>query len=310
MQHLTRTTGKSGVQMPRTDQTGGLPLTDEQVSRYWADGYCHGLRAVSAETAGQWRAELEGIERDWLDRDLPLPLNTYKRVNAHAVMPLAANIARHPALLDIVESILGPDIMIWSAEFFIKEPRTRQVVSMHQDLTYWGLGAIDNLTTAWIALSPATRASGCMDFVRGSHKNEILPHADTYLQNNLLSRGQEIQVDVNDVDKTAIELLPGEISLHHGLMIHGSGPNSSDDRRIGVAIRYLSPAAKQEVADRDYAMLARGADRHGHFVNIAPPTTLFSPNSLALYDEIRAAQAKALAAGASGDVALYAASGG
>ena len=94
-----------------------------------------------------------------------------------------------PAILDVVEGILGPDILVYAAEFFVKEPRTTHVVTMHQDLTYWGLGAIDGMVTAWLALSPATPASGCMDFVRASHKNPILPHEDTFDENNLLSRG-------------------------------------------------------------------------------------------------------------------------
>ena len=145
-----------------------------------------------------------------------------------------------------------------------------------------------------------------MDFVAGSHKNPILPHKDTYSDLNLLSRGQEVQVDVQPDDKTAIELRPGQMSLHHGLTIHGSGPNRSDDRRIGFAIRYLNPNARQEVADRDYALMARGVDLSGNFIHYAAPTQLFTGASLDLYDRIRADQAKALAKGAAADVPLYA----
>lgn len=211
-------------------------------------------------------------------------------------MPLAHRIAADPRVLDMIEGILGPDILIWSVEFFIKETGTKSVVSMHQDLTYWGFGAVDQLCTAWIALSPATRQSGCMEFVSGSHKNPILPHEDTYDEDNLLSRGQEIRVDVAPEDRVAAELQPGEISLHHGLMIHGSGPNVSDDRRIAVAIRYCTPHAA-----KDYAILARGADRTGNFINFTPPRAPFTPESLALYDKIRRAQSAALMNGATAD---------
>lgn len=220
------------------------------VERYWEDGYLHPIRAISPAQAAEWRAELEAIERDWLDAGLPLPLNTYKRVNANCVMPLAHRIATHPAILDVVEGVLGPDLLIYGVEFFIKEPRTKHRVSMHQDLTYWGLGAIDGMVTMWLALSPATRASGCMDFVAGSHRNPILPHEDTFAEDNLLSRGQEVRVEVAPEDRVAIELMPGEISLHHGLTIHGSGPNTTDDRRIGAVVRYLRPEVAQEVGSR------------------------------------------------------------
>ena len=276
------------------------------VERYWEDGYLHPIRAISPAQAAEWRAELEAIERDWLDAGLPLPLNTYKRVNANCVMPLAHRIATHPAILDVVEGVLGPDLLIYGVEFFIKEPRTKHRVSMHQDLTYWGLGAIDGMVTMWLALSPATRASGCMDFVAGSHRNPILPHEDTFAEDNLLSRGQEVRVEVAPEDRVAIELMPGEISLHHGLTIHGSGPNTTDDRRIGAVVRYLRPEVAQEVGEQDYAMLARGADRARNFILFAPPEGNFTPESLALYDEIRTTQGKFLMKGTKNDKGLYA----
>lgn len=283
---------------------GQSRLSQDQVDRYWRDGYLCPIPVMSAEEAQVQRRALEAFETEWKDwkaKGLPLPLNTYKRINSHCVIPQAHAIAADPRVLDVIEGILGPDILIWSVEFFIKEARSKAVVSMHQDLTYWGFGAAEQLLTAWIALSPATVASGCMTFVAGSHKNPILPHEDTYDENNLLSRGQEIQVDVAEEDKVAAELQPGQMSLHHGLMIHGSGPNISDDRRIAVAIRYCTPQIAQEVAAKDYAILARGADRTGNFINFAPPSSVFSPQSLALYDEIRTAQAAALMDGASKD---------
>ena len=281
------------------------PLSQSQADQYWEDGYLFPIDVFSADEAATYRAELEEIERDYLAADLPRPLNQYRRVNSHVVMPLAAKMASDPRILDAVESVLGPDLLVWSAEFFIKEANTTQIVGMHQDLTYWGMGETPDQVTAWVALSPATQASGCMDFVKGSHKNPILPHNDTFSENNLLSRGQEIAVDVADADKTAIELKPGQMSLHHGLTIHGSGPNQSDDRRIGFAIRFLNPKVKQQVADKDYAMLVRGQDSSGNFELVDAPESLFSPASLALYDKIRANQAKALAQGVEGKVNLY-----
>lgn len=280
-------------------------LSPALVDQYWADGFLFPLDAIPAETIADYREELEAIETRWRDADLPLPLNTYLRVNAHIVLPMVDRIARDPRVLDLVEPILGPDIMVYSGEFFIKEPRTRHIVSMHQDLTYWGLGAIDGLVTAWIPLSPATRASGCMDFVRGSHKNAILDHEDTFAEDNLLSRGQEVTVEVAEADKTAIELQPGQISLHHGLTIHGSGPNISNDRRIACVIRYVRPDMKQQVGGEDHARLVRGKDRHDNFRHTRPPTSDFSPDARAIYDTVRAAQAKVLMKGATRKIGMY-----
>lgn len=287
--------------MPDTIPLSQGRLAADQVARYREEGYLHPIDIMPPDEAAGLRAELEALEAEWFDNGLPLPLNTYKRINAHAVIPLAHRVAADPRVLDVVEGILGPDILIWSTEFFIKEPGTKSVVSMHQDLTYWGFGAVENLVTAWIALSPATPQSGCMDFVRGSHRNPILPHEDTDDENNLLSRGQEIRVEVAQEDRVPAILQPGQMSLHHGLMIHGSGPNSSDDRRIAVAVRFCSPEIAQQVAEKDYAILARGADRTGNFINFTPPRTPFAPESLALYDEIRQAQSASLMNGAKAD---------
>lgn len=281
-------------------------LSKASQDKYWNDGYLFPLPAVTAREAFAAREELEMLENEWLDKGLPLPLNTYKRVNAHVVMPMVARIGMDEKVLDVIEGILGPDIMIFSGEFFIKEANTKQVVTMHQDLTYWGLGAIDGLVTAWIPLSPATPQSGCMDFVKGSHKNPILPHEDSFDENNLLSRGQEVKVDVDEKDKVSIEIHPGQMSLHHGLTIHGSGPNRSDDRRIACVIRYIRPDMQQKVGNKDYAMLARGEDRFGNFIHVEPPKTNFDKAALAQYEEIRKAQSEVMMKGAKGNNEIYA----
>lgn len=280
-------------------------LTQEQQQSYKDDGYLFPIRVMSEEEAKTLRNRVEALEAEWLDNGLPLPLNTYKRVNAQVVMPVAYEMGMHPAILNAVEGVLGPDVMLYSVEFLIKEPRTKAVVTMHQDLTYWGMGEIDGLTTAWLALSPATRESGCMDVVKGSHKNPILPHEDSFDDENLLSRGQEIRVDVAEEDKVALTLQPGEISLHHGLTIHGSGPNSSDDRRVGIVIRYLRPDIAKTGGERDYAVLARGTDDHGLWQRYDAPEKPFDSKAMTTYDEIRKLQTSVMMQGAKGSSKIY-----
>lgn len=280
-------------------------LTSQHKDAYWDDGYLFPIKVANALQALKWRQDLEQIEHDWLDNGLPLALNTYKRVNAQVVMPLACKIGLHGPILDAVEGILGPDVMLYSVEFLTKEPHTKHIVTMHQDLAYWGMGDMDNILTAWLALSPATIASGCMDFVQASHKNQILQHEDSFDDHNLLSRGQEIVVDVEEADKVAVELAPGEMSLHHGLTIHGSGPNQSDDRRIGVAIRYISAKMRKAGGAKDFAILARGTCSKEGFATYSPPESLFTENDLSFYNEVRAEQAKVMMAGAKNQSRIY-----
>jgi len=282
-------------------------LTDDQVTQYWRDGFLFPLRVMSEEKAIQLRKTLEDVEARYADAELEHDVSQYLRTSPHVVLPFAADMSLDAAVLDAVEGVLGPDLMIWGADFFIKEANTTKIVSWHQDLTYWGLGATSDQITAWIALSDVSVASGCMRFVAGSHKQAIVAHNDTFSEDNLLSRGQEIAVEVDEADATNIELAPGEMSLHHGLLFHASGPNTSADRRIGLAVRFINPNARQEVAERDYAMLARGVDRVGGFTHFAPPAREFDTASLGIYEEIREAQRAALAEGATGELNTYAA---
>ena len=282
-------------------------LTTDQQARYKRDGFLFPINIMSSDEALSLRQELEALEQDTPDDSLPMPLHRYMRVNSHYVMTLAARLANDTRILDPVASILGDNIIVWGCEFFIKEPGSDTIVSWHQDLTYWGLGETDDEVTAWLALTDVTIPSGCMRFVAGSHRRNIVPHKDTYAGNNLLSRGQELAVKVDEADATNVLLTAGQLSLHHGRIFHASGPNVSDDRRIAVAIRYLTPEVKQLIAQRDYAMLARGIDRSGNWTHVARPMRNFDPAALANYEKIMADQSIALTHGAEDKVGIYAA---
>lgn len=271
------------------------------IDAYWQHGYQFPLRVMSTGEAQRYRDQLQAVEAN-PPVGTENPLRIYLRNNTHVVMPMAAELARNPCILDQVEKVLGANILCWSCEFFIKEAATDKIVTWHQDLTYWGLGSTEQEVTAWLALSPATLESGCMRFVSGSHKNALLPHRDTFCESNLLSRGQEVAVEVNENEAVDVVLQPGEMSLHHGRVFHASGPNTSADRRIGVAIRYVTPEVRQQVAHRDYAMLVRGIDEHMNWVHIAPPRAAFDQQSLALHHRMADDQRASLAAGAESTV--------
>ena len=254
--------------------------------------------SLATEQVDAIRAELEQARRDaaalGLEDEFPLLVRT----NAQYLLPFVYQVATAPQLLDRVESILGPNLLLWSAEFFIKGAHTDKIVSWHQDLTYWGLGETDNEVTAWLALSEVNVESGCMRFLPGSHHQKLLPHRDTFDAKNLLSRGQQVAVEVDEKEAVDVELRPGQLSLHHGRIFHASGPNRSDLDRIGLAFRFLTPAVKQQVSERDYAMQVRGIDAQQNWIHVAPPTRNFSSADLKLHRRIREEQSIALGAGA------------
>jgi len=185
-----------------------------------------------------------------------------RRHKVHLLFPWAQELVRHPRILDAVEDLLGPDLLCWTTSMFTKEPRTPGFVTFHQDSTYWGIEP-KVAVTAWVALSDCPVESGPMRFVPGSHKTQ-LTHRDTFHAENLLTRGQEVEAAVDEASAATVVLRAGEMSLHHVMLVHGSGPNESDDRRIGLAIRYL-PTSVRQTKLRDGATLVRGEDRFGHF---------------------------------------------
>jgi ectoine hydroxylase-related dioxygenase (phytanoyl-CoA dioxygenase family) len=246
---------------------------------YRETGYVWPLRAFSpAEAAaalGRFMAHWNG-QGDRIDGTLPRE-RIWTTIDTHLALPWVCALAMHPAVLDAVERVLGPDVLVWNTHWFPKFPRDRSYVSWHQDAAYWGLRP-PLVTTAWIALSPSTIDNGCLQVLPGSHLGDLMPQNETYAPDNMLSRGQEIAVEI-DLSKTAsLELEPGQFSLHHIGIAHGSGPNTSDTPRIGLAVRYIAPQVEQSGPQRDLAVLARGSDRYGHFDLVGPPARESGPH--------------------------------
>jgi ectoine hydroxylase-related dioxygenase (phytanoyl-CoA dioxygenase family) len=192
--------------------------------------------------------------------------------------------ARHAALLDAVEDVLGPDILLWDSGYVIQEPGDTRHVAWHQDLTYWGLSS-DALVTAWVALSRSDRRTGGMRFIPGSHGQGKLSHRDTYSPDNILHRGQEI-AGVDEGRAVEIELAPGQASLHHGWVMHASGANPSPDRRIGLTLQYAAPSVRQTVGEGESATLVRGAGRYGHFRAEPKCERDFAPEAIAFQEAV------------------------
>jgi hypothetical protein len=109
-----------------------------------------------------------------------------------------------------------------------------------------------------------------MRFVPGSHRKQLVTHVDTFAKDNLLSRGQELAVEVDESQAVDIVLEAGQASLHHGYLFHASGRNTTNKRRVGTAIRYLAASMKQRSGAKLLVSHVAGKDVYGHF-NAAPP---------------------------------------
>ena len=234
-------------------------LSLAEVARYERDGYLFPFDVLAPDEVAAARRKLETFEAKQGG-----PLQRPLIAMCHLYAGFVDEIIRSPRVLDPVESLIGPDILCWECAFLTKEPKAPSFFSWHQDAAYWGLEPYDILT-AWIALSPSTRESGCMQVMTGSHIGELAPHKDTFGKDNMLSRGQEMQVEVDPARCVDVALAPGQMSLHHVKIAHGSGPNESDERRIGLVVRYVPAHVRQVAGSGDTATLVRGKDRYGHF---------------------------------------------
>jgi len=246
-------------------------LTEAQIAQFHRDGFVPPLRVVSEERARHMRAQLEAFEAERGG-----PLKGSVRFKSHLLFKWLNDLVREPTILDAVEDLIGPDILVWSTDWWIKEAHSPSFVSWHQDSQYWGLDTT-RLVTAWIALSPSTVASGCMRVLPGSQSGPDLPHRETFHDDNLLTRGQEIVEEIDEAKTVNLEVQTGEAALFAFRIAHASHPNASDDRRIGMAIRYIPPDAKQTRAEHDIASLVRGEDPLGHFEHEPIPTRDFDP---------------------------------
>ncbi|MDA0997079.1 MAG: phytanoyl-CoA dioxygenase family protein [Proteobacteria bacterium] len=255
-------------------------MSTEMADAFRRDGFCAPVRVMSEADAEDFRRRFEAYETanaGWYEM--------FKGQKLYLLQTWAAELAKHPQILDAVEDVMGPDLLVWGLSLFIKDANSDSYVSWHQDSTYWGLSSPD-VTTAWIALSPATKRSGCMKMVPGSNRLDQLPHIDTFKKENLLTRGQEIAVEVDENEAVYLELQPGEISLHNIRTVHASAPNKSDARRIGIAVRYIAPHVRQIHAENDSAWLVRGDDTDGNFIHEAPPMADMDAAAMAEHERI------------------------
>ncbi len=269
------------------------PSLSTFAASYKENGFYFPYDVMTPEEATASRVRLESLEQSHQGFSFG---NKGQLNQAHILFRFAYDIVINPRILDAVEAIIGPDILVWGSTYFIKEPQSHSFISWHQDLKYWGLDD-DALVSCWVAISPVTRANGCMRFVPGSHRMDLLEHRDTFDNANALTRGQEAVIDIDETSTAYAELKPGQASFHHGKLLHASSPNLTDDRRIGLTINYMAPHMRQIVADTDFAMLVRGKDRYGHFEEVPPPESDMSAEAVDWHNRVIAAQNGALYVG-------------
>ena len=268
-----------------------IKLSVDEISRYQKDGVVAPITVMPVSVASELRRRLESAESSF-----PQIIGPEKRNNAHYVLACLDEIVHREEILDAVECLIGPDIVLTNTVLFIKEPNSLHHVTYHQDATYMGLEPQDSLT-AWIALTESTRENGCVRMIQGSHLLDIQQHIDTFGEDNILTRGQQID-DIDDERALDIELEPGQMSLHHCRTVHGSRPNKTSNRRIGIALQVFVHPSTHQVYGEDYALLVRGRDDYGNFSKGPRPKTEMDLGNVRFRDNANARLSQILYAGA------------
>ena len=254
-------------------------LSQDKIELYKANGFLGPVDLLSAEECLEVRRHVEEVEAR-----LGGQIQKRCQIKAHLPFPFLCDLVSHPRLLDAVEDLIGPDILCWGSSFFQKEASDKTFVSWHQDSTYYGLEPPDTLT-AWVAISEASMAAGCMRFIPGSQNKGIYSHEELKTQDNLLSRGQTVK-GIDEAKAVHVPLKAGQFSFHKEDCLHASHPNTTDDRRIGLSIHFVAPTVKETNFPGASAMLLRGKDVHGHWKQDLRPKVDFDPACMAELDRV------------------------
>jgi len=258
-------------------------LTAEQAASFHHNGFLYPMPALTAEEVAFY---LAGVER--LETALGCPVadaDVKWRSHGYAHSPWFNELIRHPRILDAVEDVIGPDILVWTSTFFIKEPGSKTFAAWHQDGAFFGLEP-NVQVCAWVALTDASREAGCMEMLSSKGAPRLYHHEAKGLKNSINRAGQTIVEPFDKRKPTAMALKAGEFSLHHELAVHRSAPNHAPHRRVGIGLNYVPPHVRVNSPVRLKAMLVRGEDRHGNFELIAPPRAERDPAALTLHQEV------------------------
>lgn len=254
-------------------------LTDEQLKDAETCGYVFPVRIMDSGNIEEIRTTYEAVESR-KGKDVPELLS----VKPHVLFKWLFQLGTTPKLLDAIEDLVGPNILLTTCAIWPKDARDPRFVTWHQDSAYFGYDPMD-VWSAWIALTDSRVDNGCLKYLPGSHKDPEMIHEETHNPQNMLSRGQKILPgQFKESGAIDVELEPGECTFHHFRLAHSSEPNNSDRRRIGILFVFCSTHVKP-TNELNSAILVRGEDEFGYWNSDPIPESDLDPAHLRYYNE-------------------------
>jgi len=248
-------------------------LSPDQIKQYQDKGYLAPIEALTKDKSNEVKEEIEFIEKKW-----PNELKGLGRNYVHLISPIFDKVVHNSKILDAVENIIGKNILVGGTTLFIKDPDKKGFVSFHQDAKYIGFEP-HNWVTAWLAITDSNEENGCMRMYSGTHKEDLKAHNEKFNEGNLLTRGQT--VENVPIEKTEpVILKAGQMSLHHPKIVHGSGVNRSNKRRIGFVIQSYIGTNVEQVIGKVYVQQARGEDTFNYHNHVERPTSTMGEKNI------------------------------
>jgi len=228
-------------------------LDQSQTRRYRTDGFVPAVPVLTPSEAAAYRSACDDLEAALGGKP-----RTVQVRQMHLHLRWAFELAAHPRVLDAVESLLGPELLVWATELFAKHPRDPAVaIGWHRDAPYVGLASGSHVT-AWVALADSTPENGCM---------RVLPRT---AERRDPAQDGDHPTPTEEPHLVDVVLRAGEMSLHDGSVIHGSSPNLSNSKRVGFVIRYTTPDARP-ANGRPPVARVRGSAPAAHWAVVEPP---------------------------------------
>lgn len=245
-------------------------LTHAQLANYEDLGFLHSIPILSPEEVCRFRADVEKTCAAIGGRVTRLD-------GPHLYFRWAWDLSTHPRVLDCMEQLIGPNILLKSTRLFYKFGQSPSFVGWHQD------GITERVDQAfvpaiWLGLTEATAENGCLRVVPRSHRLGLVAHADRPDPNNLTTQGMTAQVEIDSPHD--IVMHEGEMSLHHPLILHASNPNESDESRIGFSATYSTPAL---TASKTAVAWVRGDGPKDRFTIVGQPLERSLDQAIAAY---------------------------
>lgn len=254
-------------------------LTQNQIDRYRRDGFLFPVPVLTPDEAGFYRQRLEDLENAGGGK-----FTGIHRTKFYLRYRWAYELATKPTMLDAVEDLIGPDILLYHNTTWLKHAGDEAYVTWHQDNIYIGVEPCE-LLSFWIALTPSREENGCMQVLPGTQGQGVFPLGTPDLsEKSMLPSGMQTAYDVSRTKPVSMPLEIGEASIHHAEVIHGSLPNMGNQRRMGITFMYMPAHLGQKGQRRTSAMLVRGKDHYGNFDPEVPPVSDDDPDAIARHE--------------------------